>query len=188
MSQDSQPGGRLGPYSSLATLLQLFVIGRDIAATSIVIATSGVVSIVLQQRRWRARLHELRHTVLLPSLFLQAESRRELGTWLNTDEDLLKTDVAQLRSLCRFLFSPSEYQAGHHIFGAPLFKSMEGKHPAKHRRALWQWELFKPMERRGLGNAMKILVRELLSTKPLSAASSANRSTTLIGLTGGKLR
>ena len=159
MSQDSQPGGRLGPYSSLATLLQLFVIGRGIAATSIVIATSGVVSIVLQQRRWRARLHELRHTVLLPSLFLQAESRRELGTWLNTDEDLLKTDVAQLRSLCRFLFSPSEYQAGHHIFGAPLFK---------------------PMERRGLGNAMKILVRELLSTKPLSAASSANRSSIFV--------
>lgn len=63
------------------------------------------------QRRW----HGL-------SLVLQIQSYDEFQCWLNNDDNLLSLETASARSLLRLLRPPLVYQAGHPIFGSPLFK------------------------------------------------------------------
>ena len=103
-------------YRNIGVPFYLIAFFVTIFGGAIVIGTSEYV----KASHFRTRLQILKNQGLGPSLVLHAGGSEELHYWLGKID--LDLDEVTIRSLLRLLRSPHQYQAGHPIFGLPLFE------------------------------------------------------------------
>ncbi|MGZ8945569.1 MAG: NACHT domain-containing protein [Methylococcaceae bacterium] len=111
----------------IAWMLGYRNVGVDLYIVAFLVAIFVlVIGIIIHEhydkRRLITRIQNFQRQGLGLSLVLQIQSYPEFQCWLDNDDNLLRQDVTATRSLLRLLRPPLIYQAGHPIFGSPVFK------------------------------------------------------------------